>query len=301
MHMPRASTAVADDATRPATRAASGAARWAAAALLAITFLTLYIPVMAQFGARYFWDEDDNHALILVLLAGYAFYADRSRFAFRSTTAEAIVGGLVCLFGLCAYLLGRITDIVQLQGGSLPLLALGCTLGLGGQTLLRRWWLPCCLLMFIVPLIGGAADAILVPMRLAVTDAAVAGARFLGYPAAANGVLISVGFVQLSVAGACVGLRSMVSMVAIAALFLHFFPPRSTLAGVLFFVGAAIVALGANFVRVLTLVLVAGQFGATAEATVHDLAAYIEVILALGAFLLLARITAGPSTEGRPA
>lgn len=301
MQMRQATAAPAGNDAMPTIRVTSGAAGWAAAALLVIAFASLYIPVMAQFGARYFWDEDDNHALVLVLLAGYAFYADRSRFAFRSSSAEAIAGSLLGLLGLSIYLLGRITDIVQLQGGSLPLLALGCTLGLGGRTLLRRWWLPCCLLMFIVPLIGGAADAILVPMRLAVTDAAVAGARLLGYPAAANGVLISVGFVQLSVAGACVGLRSMVSMVAIAALFLHFFPPRSRLAGVLFFLGAAIVALGANFVRVLTLVLVAGQFGATAEATVHDLAAYIEVILALAAFLLLARLTAGPTIAGAPA
>jgi exosortase len=254
-----------------------------------ISLLLLYGPVFAEYGAQYFWDEDDNHASVLLLMTAYAFYSDRGSFAFRSTRREAIGGAVLITIALAAYLVGRIADIVQLQGGSLALLAMGLTYGLGGRWQLRRWWMPCALLIFIVPWVGGAFDTLLVPMRLFVTKLAVDGVAQLGYPVTASGVIINVGFVRMTVAGACVGLRSMISMMAIAALFLHFFPPKSWRDGLTFFAGAAFIALAANFLRVLFLVLVAAMSGAGALAMLHDFAAYLEVIVALGAFLLLAR------------
>lgn len=261
-----------------------------AALLFGIASLVmLYAPVFAEYGSQYFWDEDDNHASVLLLMTAYAFYSDRGSFAFRSTRREALIGATFMVLALTAYMIGRIADIVQLQGGSIALLAMGLTIGFGGMWQLRRWWLPCALLVFIVPWVGGAFDSLLVPMRLFVTKLAVDGVALLGYPVSASGVIIHVGFVRMTVAGACVGLRSMVSMMAIAALFLHFFPPRSWRDGLTFFAGAAVIALSANFIRVLFLVLVAATSGASALAILHDFAAYLEVLVALGAFLLLAR------------
>jgi exosortase len=261
------------------------------ALLLSIaSLISLYAPVFAEYGSQYFWDEDDNHASVLLVMTAYAFYSDRGSFEFRSTRFEAGLGAVCVLVSLIAYLIGRIADIVQLQGGSIAILAMGLTYGFGGARQLQRWWLPCALLVFIVPWVGSAFDTMLVPMRLFVTKLAVDFVALLGYPVTASGVIINVGFVRMTVAGACVGLRSMVSMMAIAALFLHFFPPKSWREGLTFFAGAAAIALMSNFVRVLFLVLVAAISGAGALAAFHDFAAYLEVIVALGAFLLLARL-----------
>lgn len=257
--------------------------------LVTLGLVALYAPVVAAFGARYFWDEDDNHSSVLLLMTGYAFWLDRSAFDWRSTKVEAACGAALVLFGLCVFFIGRLTDLVQLLGLSLPLCVMGLCLGFGGVGLWRRWLLLCGMLVFIVPWLGASVDGLLVPLRLLLTSAATSSVAWLGYPVSATGVLITVGFVQLSIAGACVGLRSMVSMVAIGVLFLHFFPPRSRISGVIFLLLVPVIALGANFLRIVALVAVAARFGASGEAQVHDFAAYGEILVAIGGFVVLAK------------
>lgn len=256
---------------------------------MGLGIIALYAPVLATFGARYFWDEDDNHSSVLLLMTGYAFWIDRAAFAWRSTSREAACGAALTMFGLCVFFVGRLTDLVQLLGFSLPLCVMGLCLGFGGRSLLRRWLLLCCLLIFVVPWLGASVDGLLVPLRLLLTRAAASSVALLGYPVSSTGVLVTVGFVQLSIAGACVGLRSMVSMVAIGALFLHFFPPRSRGAGMAFLLMVPVIALAANFLRIVVLVAVAAEFGASGEAQVHDFAAYGEILFAIGGFLALAK------------
>lgn len=275
-----------------------------AAAFVALGIIALYAPVLATFGARYFWDEDDNHSSVLLLMTGYAFWIDRAAFAWRSTSKEAAYGAALTIFGLCVFFVGRLTDLVQLLGFSLPLCVMGLCLGFGGRLLLRRWLLLCGLLIFVVPWLGASVDGLLVPLRLLLTKAAassvaLSSVAFLGYPVSSTGVLVTVGFVQLSIAGACVGLRSMVSMVAIGALFLHFFPPRSRSAGAAFLLLVPVVALGANFLRIVVLVAVAAEYGAGGEAQVHDFAAYGEILFAIGGFLALAKWLGGSDARSR--
>ncbi|MFT4053524.1 MAG: exosortase/archaeosortase family protein [Novosphingobium sp.] len=278
-------------ATAPIVRSRrhAGVLKISAFMLVSLGLITLYAPVLATFGARYFWDEDDNHSSVLLLMTVYAFWLDRAAFTWRSSWREAACGAALTTLGLSVFFLGRLTDLVQLLGLSFPLCVMGLCLGFGGRLLLRRWMLLCVLLVFVVPWLGASVDGLLVPLRLLLTKAAASSVAFLGYPVSSTGVLVTVGFVQLSIAGACVGLRSMVSMVAIGALFLHFFPPRSKATGMVFLLLVPVVALGANFLRIVLLVAVAAEFGASGEAQVHDFAAYGEILLASGGFLALAK------------
>lgn len=265
--------------------------------LVAVGLIALYVPVLVSFGARYFWDENDNHGGVLLLMTAYAFWLDRNAFSWRSTWGEAVIGFALALFALGVFFVGRLTDVVQLLGVSLPLLVMGLCLGFGGVQLLRRWFLLCSLLVFIVPWLGATVDSVLVPLRLLVTKAAASSVELLGYSVSSTGVLVTVGFVQLSIAGACVGLRSLVSMVAIGVLFLHFFSPRSRLSGAAFLLLLPVVAVGANFLRIVVLVAVAAEFGAGGEAQIHDLAAYGEVFAAICGFLLLAKWFGGAADD----
>ncbi|MET0241305.1 MAG: exosortase/archaeosortase family protein [Sphingobium sp.] len=257
--------------------------------LVVLGLLALYVPVLWQYGARYFWDEDDNHSGVLLALVLFGYWTDRAAFR-RDATRWEEQGGIACILaGLAFYAVGRVTDLLQLQGASLPVIVTGLTLATGGLRLVRRWWLLSILLIFIVPWFGPIADVLLVPLRLALTEMAARFTSFLGFPVSSSGVFIYVGFIQLNVAGACVGLRAMVSMTAIGFLFLHFFPPRSPAAGLLFIILLPVIALTANFIRVSGLVITAALFGVSGEAVVHDAAAYMEVGVALLAFLILGK------------
>lgn len=263
--------------------------------LMLLGLLALYVPILAEYGALFIWDEDDNHSGLLLILVLWGYWHDRKAFTWSSTRNEMILGSGLVVFGMALYFLGRITDSVQLQGLSLPIVMSGLAAAAGGVALARRWLLLSILLIFIVPWFGPIADALLVPLRLALTHSAARLAAILGYPVSTAGVFIYVGFVQLNVAGACVGLRAMVSMTAIGFLFLHLFPARSFATGLLFIVLMPIVALAANFVRVFALILTAAMYGVSGEAIVHDVAAYIEVGVVLLIFAGLGKVL-GPKT-----
>ncbi|MDF0486570.1 exosortase/archaeosortase family protein [Sphingomonas sp. H39-1-10] len=260
-----------------------------ALALILFGLVALYVPVLVEYGALLLWSEEDNHSGLLLALVLFAYWRDRRAFTWSATRRERVVGASGVFVALILYFIGRVTDSVQLQGVSLPIVMTSLALATGGTALARRWLLLAALLIFIVPWFGPIADALLVPLRLALTHSAARLAAALGFPVTTSGVLIYVGFVRLNVAGACVGLRAMVSMTAIGFLFLHFFPARSRGAALLFVVLMPVIALSANFIRIFALIVTAALFGVSGEAIVHDVAAYVEVGVVLTAFMLLGR------------
>ncbi|MEZ5656904.1 MAG: exosortase/archaeosortase family protein [Sphingobium sp.] len=264
---------------------------WATIFLLG-GLVALYVPMLVEFGAKLWWGEDDSHAGILLLCILGGYWVERKKFRWVASRAEFILGHLSIMAGLSFYWLGQVTNLVQLLGISFPAIATGLQLVIGGFALVRRLWLLNLLLIFTLPWLGPFTDSMLVPLRLQVTSLAVSLLYHLGLPVSATGVMINVGFVQLNVAGACVGLRSMLSIIALGLLFLHFYPPRSIALACLFVCALPVIALGANFLRVCALVSAAAFGGAGGVAAMHDIAAYAEIIISIGAFLMLAHLLA---------
>lgn len=269
---------------------AGGSRRLLTALFLIAGLVALYVPMLIEFGAKLWWGEDDSHAGILLLCILGGYWLDRKRFQWEASQAEFILGWVGIMAGLLSYWLGQVTDLVQLLGASFPAIATGIQLVIGGFALVRRFWLLNILLVFTLPWLGPFTDSMLVPLRLQVTSLAVSLLYHLGLSVSATGVMINVGFVQLNVAGACVGLRSMISIIALGLLFLHFYPPRSVPLACLFVCALPVIALTANFLRVCTLVSTAAFNGAGGVAAMHDIAAYAEVVISIGAFLLLAHL-----------
>jgi len=259
-------------------------------ALVLFGMVVLYLPMFIDFGEKFWWNEEDSHAGILLLGILFAYYRERHHSRAQATSAEFAAGCLFVGLGLAIYALGRIAIFFQLQGISLPIMILGLTLASAGRRTAGRLALINTLLIFTVPLFGALADTVLVPLRVHLTAVAAHFASALGYLAASSGVIVTVGFVELNIAGACVGLRSMVSLLAIGLLSLHFFPMRSFRRALLFALLLPALALAANFLRIVLLIIVAGEWGASAEAQVHDTAAYLEAFVAIGLFVALARL-----------
>ena len=261
--------------------------RGIATLLVAIGFLALYVPMVWDFGARYWFREEDNHSAILILGIAYAYYRDRGQFGWNANTLESFYGAGIVVAGLLIYSLGRYQNFFQLEGLSLPIVIAGLTLGIAGKTALKHWALPNFLLVFTVPLLGSAVDSLLVPLRLMLTEAVTGSLAMLGYPIASSGVTIIIGFAELNIAGACVGLYSMLSLLSISFLYIYFFPMKSRISTGIFLIFVPALALLANYIRVLTLVLVAYYFGTSVEMQIHDYAAYAEVAIAVSLFISL--------------
>ncbi|WP_303545010.1 exosortase/archaeosortase family protein [Sphingomonas natans] len=249
--------------------------------------MSLYVPVFIDFGARFWLNEEDSHSGLLLVGIIWAYYSDRAAFNATAEDRDFFFGALIITVGLIAYFIGRVTEFFQLQGLSLPVVVFGLTLSNGGWQNVRRFLLINGLLIFTVPLLGPLGDAVLVPLRLALTAAAADLVRHFGYFVGTNGVIVTIGYVNLNIAGACIGLRSMVSLFAIGMLFIYYFPLERKSLTFAFIVLLPFIGLLANYLRIVALILIAGTFGATVESGMHDIAAYLEVGVAVGLFFVL--------------
>jgi exosortase len=183
---------------------------------------------------------------------------------------------------LIGYVTGRITGILELEGLAMYAAILSAFYLLVGGALLRALWFPIVYLAAALPPPDTLVSLITQPLKIAISQSAVAMLHQLGYPIASTGVTIQIANYQLLVAAACAGLNSIITLSAIC-LFYVYLRHRSDLLAFLV-VGLLIipVAVFSNFMRVMILVLVTYYLGeAAAQGFLHDFAGLTVFLVAL--------------------
>jgi exosortase len=139
----------------------------------------------------------------------------------------------------------------------------------------------------VIPVPGSLADELLLPLKELVSRIVDDALFFAGYPIARNGVVLMIGPYSLLIADACSGLNSMIALSGIGLLYIHLAKATSRAQTIVLLASIFPIALLANIIRVLALVLITYYAGDGAGAAFHDGAGYLEIIFAFGAFLAL--------------
>lgn len=140
-------------------------------------------------------------------------------------------------------------------------------------------------LIFVLPYPGWMIDGLTQPLKLMISQGAEALLYLAGYPVARSGVLISLGQYRLLVADACSGLHSLIFLSALGLLYIHLTGPRRRWYYWCLVAALVPIALLANFLRVMILLLLTYHLGnAIAQSYWHDLAG---LVLFATAFALL--------------
>ncbi|HEY6870872.1 MAG TPA: exosortase V [Novosphingobium sp.] len=199
-------------------------------------------------------------------------------------------------------LVARIGGIVEVEGMMLYLFLLVLLYSVVGGAALRQAWFGLFFLLFALPVPDSVIALATQPLRLMVSHAAVSLLTLAGYPVGSQGVLIFIGQYELLVADACSGLNSLLSLTALALLYIylrHRSEPRQALLLAALAVPMAIVA---NLVRVLVLVLLTYHCGAAiAQSFLHELAGLLLFIAALGGIVAIDRVIQSLRPEPRHA
>ncbi len=248
----------------------------------------LYVPTYLDL-ARGLWSDDAHaHGPLILAVVAWLFWKDR---AFLVGLHPAPVAGGVSLgLGLLLYLLGRTQSLMLFEVAShLPVVA-GLVLLAGGWAALRRLAFPVLFLAFVVPLPGFVLDIVTQPLKGIVSVAVEHLVRFLGYPVERSGVVLTVGNHEMLVADACSGLNSLMSLSALSLLYLRLTGPRSPSRTALLLAAIVPIAIVANVLRVLGLVLVTVHFGPeAAQGAFHGIAGMMVFVVALGLLLAMDR------------
>lgn len=182
------------------------------------------------------------------------------------------LGLATLLGGLLLAVVGRLLASPALEiATQIPVLA-GILLFLRGPAAMRAVWFPLAFLLFMIPLPG----SVLVPMTAGLKQwIAVLAEQLLyasGLPVAREGVTINIGQYRLFVADACAGLHSILSLSALGVLYVYLSHRASIVHNAAMLASIVPIALAANLVRVLFLVLATYWFGDSAAKQMHDVA-----------------------------
>lgn len=255
---------------------------------LAVSIFVAFTPTYVKLAEGPWRTEQEGHGPLILLAAAWLAWRCTPRSRSARIVPAPVGGWAILLFGLAVLILCRSQDVLMIEvAAQLPILC-GCILLAAGWRVMRVLAFPVAFLVFSIPPPGWLMDAFTVPLKAAVSDWVAEILYDLGFPVAQNGVMIMIGPFQLMVKDACAGMNSIFALSAIGVFYIHEFVRNSRPRAVVLLLSIVPITVAANFVRVLSLVLIAYYFGIDAiDGIFHDLTGFALFAVALALFFTL--------------
>jgi exosortase len=234
-----------------------------------------------------FWSNSDeySHGFLIVPLSAYIVWRKRDVLA-EIGVKSSWIGLAVAILALMLYLFSHFAEIMTLTSLSMVLFLAGAVTYFYGGLMLKELLFPLFLLLFMIPIPSQVYAYLTVPLQLFVSKASVGIAQILDIPVHREGNVIHLPARTLQVVQACSGMRSMISLLTLSAVF-GYLTLKSNLLRSILFVSGVPAAIIVNIIRVLLLVGAFYYFGYDlTEGSVHT--AFGVVIFGLALIILFA-------------
>lgn len=263
--------------------------QWALYALAASLAL-LFGPLYYRFANGYWGSEEFAHGPIVAAIIVWSLWQNRSVFN-EEAKPLPILGGLLILVGLFVYVIGEVADLIVLSAAAQVPIFMGTLLFVFGFHALKKLWFSLFFLLFLIPLPGLLVALLTQPLKAGISDVAEGVLYFFGYPIARQGVVLSIGQYRLFVADACSGLQSIVSLTSMGVLYVFLMAHRSIARNAILVASIVPIAIAANIIRVIALVLITYHFGDdAAKGFTHSFAGIVLFVMGLTLLMLLDRL-----------
>ncbi len=250
--------------------------------LLLVGLVAIIIPTM-MFVSQESWSKETGAHGPIVLFTGLWLLRRRWVVA-KSFMTPAPTLPILLLLSVCLplFLFARITQIVEIEGYLMYGLVLIALYSVVGHTAMKMMWFPLFYMMFVFPPPETIIALITQPLKILISQAAIGFLHILGYPIGGAGVMIQIGQYQLLVAAACSGLNSLVSLSAISLFYIYVRHQANWRYSLLLSSMIIPVAIIANFIRVLILILLTYHSGeAAAQGFMHNFAGITMFMIAV--------------------
>jgi len=176
----------------------------------------LYWNILQNLVWQWWNDANYSHGFLVPLFSGYLIW--RQRDTLRALPPSGSWLGLpVLLAGIGALALGDIGAEYFLTRSSLILVVAGLIIFHLGTAIFRVVAFPIFFLFFMVPLPAILFNAVAFPLQGLAAQNAAWTLRLLGVPVFLDGNVIYLSHISLGVTEACSGIRSLISLLALAA------------------------------------------------------------------------------------
>jgi len=258
--------------------------------LIFILVILTYLPIFVWMRGRFLAVESYyTHGWLVPFICLWLVYRKRKKLE-KVTIKPAISGLFILIFGLLAHILGLASQIRFVSGFSLIFVLLGLSLYLAGKDYTKEIFFPILFLAFMVPLPRVLIIQISFKMKLLAAEAGTSLINWFNIPAYRSGSIVELPNTTLTIGSPCSGLRSLISLTALGALFAYL-SDLSRVKKVILFISAIPLALAANVLRIGMLLWVAYVYGHNvATGRFHDISGILVFIFAIVGLMIVNRV-----------
>lgn len=249
-------------------------------AVLIVLTLLLYSQVLKSLAQDWWTDPDYGHGVFVPLFSAYILWRDRARW--RKTEIQPGNFGFFVMLGAIGLLLvGELgAELFTARFSFLVMLA-GMIIFLAGWKMLRSVFFPLAFLVFMIPIPEVLYNQITFPLQLLASRLATFCLEVLHIPVLRDGNILAISNYSLAVVEACSGIRSLMSLLALAAAYGYLAEPSRRLRVLLAFLMVPI-ALITNVIRITIAGVMAHRFGpSTAEGFLHEFSGWVIFLSAI--------------------
>jgi len=259
---------------------------WQGLLLVAVLGL-LYAPVVKLLVWQWYNDADYSHGFLVPVLSAYLIWARRDKLG--QITKRPSAWGMVVVLGSLGFLfLGSLGAENSLSRLSLVGTICGLIVYFAGWAVLRAMTFPMAFLLFAIPIPVVVYNEIVFPLQFLASRFATRVLEILGlFPVMREGNVLVLPHMTLEVVEACSGIRSLMSLLALAAGY-GYVVERSVTVRWLLVIAMVPLAIISNGTRVMITAIMANYIGRdAAKGFMHEFSGWVIFLVATILFLAL--------------
>ncbi|MFZ5980561.1 MAG: exosortase/archaeosortase family protein [Candidatus Zixiibacteriota bacterium] len=254
-----------------------------AAVIPFILLLVIYLPTLHELVRDWATDGNYSHGFLIPLISLWLLWQKKKELT-GITCIPDNRGLIVVILGLILFIVGNAAAEYFTVRFSFIVTLFGLVFYLFGRELIKKSWFEFFFLIFMVPVPYVIYFAATFPMQLLASKITVGVLNLIGMNVVRQGNIIHIADYSLEVAEACSGMRSLVSLMALGALFAYL-TQRRFAAKLLLFLATIPIAIIGNVFRVLVTSIIA--YTVTREVTAEPLHSILGLLVFVVAFVLM--------------
>ena len=254
--------------------------------LLVAVMAALYAPVLRGLVEQWYNEPDYSHGFLVPMISAYLIWRRRDKL--RLVPQQPSFWGMVLVIVSIGFLvLGSLGAELFLSRISLVGTICGVVIYFCGTSMLRAMAFPIAFLLFAIPIPVIIYNEIVFPLQFVASRFATWTLETLNlFPIMREGNVLIIPGMSLEVVEACSGIRSLMSLLALAAAY-GYMVERSVPVRWLLIVAMFPLAIISNGTRVMITALMANYIGPkAAEGFMHEFSGWVIFVVATALFLL---------------
>ena len=224
-------------------------------------FCLLAVPALISLATQEWSRESGVHEPLVIATGGWLIWRDLQGLKTLIKRGAPGVTAAILIPSLIVYIFGTSFDFLILQAAGLYGAGIACTYDILGGAVLKRLFFPLFYLVFALPAPGWVLDQATAPLKQIASAMSTGLLQLFGVPIVREGVTLFVAQYQLLVEDACAGMNAILGLTSLGLFYAylqHGASWRYCAALAVFIIPIAVLA---NVVRIILLVLITWKFG----------------------------------------